>query len=76
MAGRGGGRFGGSHIYKSDNPLAAGSKWLSFYGIGQPVPNLSRITVDGSTNVNDYLRVTVHGHGTPVLTWVRMPFSS
>ena len=67
---------GDSHIYNSDNPLAAGSKWLSFYGIGQPVPNLSRITVDGSANVNDYLRVTVHGPGTPVLAWIRVPFSS
>jgi Calcineurin-like phosphoesterase len=67
---------GDSHIYNNDSPLAAGSKWLSFYGIDQPVPNLSRITVDGSTNVDDYLRVTVHERGTQVLTWVRVPFSS
>lgn len=67
---------GDSHVFNSDNPLAAGSKWLPFYGIDQPVPNLSRVTVDGSTNVNNYLRVTVHPAGPQVLTWTRVPFDS
>jgi hypothetical protein len=44
---------GDSHIYNTDSPLAVGSKWPSLYGIDQPVPNLSRITVDGSTNIDD-----------------------
>ena len=64
---------GDSHVYNSDRPLAAGSSWLSFYGIEQPVPNLSRITVDGSTGVQDYLRVSVSGHGDSPLTWTRSP---
>ena len=67
---------GDSHVYDADQPLAAGSKWLSFYGIDQPVPNLSRVTVDGSTGVNNYLRVTVHAPGPQVLTWTRVPFAS
>ncbi|GDY33110.1 hypothetical protein [Gandjariella thermophila] len=67
---------GDSHVYNSDNPLAAGSKWLPFYGVGNPVPNLSRITVDGSSNANNYLRVTVHQRGPQVLTWTRVPFTS
>jgi hypothetical protein len=67
---------GDSHVYHSDNPLAAGSKWLSFYGIDRPVPNLSRVTVDGSAGANNYLRVTVHPHGPQVLTWTRVPFAS
>jgi hypothetical protein len=67
---------GDSHVFNSDKPLAAGSKWLPFYGITTPVPNLSRITVDGSTGVNNYLRVTVHGRGPDVLTWERVPFSA
>jgi hypothetical protein len=67
---------GDSHIYNTDDPLAAGSKWLPFYGISNPVPNLTRITVDGSTGVNNYLRVTVNGRGPQVLTWERVPFSS
>jgi hypothetical protein len=67
---------GDSHVYHSDNPLAAGSKWLPFYGLTNPVPNLSRVTVDGSTDVDNYLRVTVHQGGPQVLTWTRVPFSS
>lgn len=67
---------GDSHVFNSDKPLAAGSKWLSFYGIGQPVPNLSRVTVDGAATVNNYLRVTVHGTGSDVLTWTRVPFAA
>jgi hypothetical protein len=67
---------GDSHVYNSDQPLGAGSPWLGFYGVTQPVPNLSRITVDGSTGVNNYLRVTVHAHGSQVLTWERVPFAS
>jgi hypothetical protein len=66
---------GDSHVFTSDNPLAAGSPWLSLYKIGTPVPNLSRVTIDGSTGVDNYLRVTVHGHGQQVLTWTRVPFA-
>ena len=65
---------GDSHVYNSDNPLAAGSKWLPLYKVG-PVPNLARITVDGSTGVDDWLKVTIHERG-PVLTWERVPFQS
>jgi Calcineurin-like phosphoesterase len=67
---------GDSHVFNSDNPLAEGSKWLPIYGIDRPVPNLSRVTVDGSTNIDNYLRVTVHKHGPQVLTWTRVPLTS
>jgi hypothetical protein len=67
---------GDSHVFNSDNPLAAGSTWLPFYGLTEPVANLSRVTVDGSTGVNDYLRVTVNQHGKQVLSWSRVPFAS
>ena len=65
---------GDSHVYNSDNPLGAGSSWLSFYHLAQPVPNLTRITVDGSNNANDYLRVTVDGRGPQPLSWTKVPF--
>ncbi|MDT4893293.1 MAG: hypothetical protein QOE97_2328 [Pseudonocardiales bacterium] len=67
---------GDSHVYNDDKPLAGGSSWLSFYGITTPAQNLTRVTVDGSTGVNDYLRVTVQDHGSEVLTWERVPFAS
>lgn len=67
---------GDSHVYNSDKPLGAGSSWLAFYGITTPVANLTRITVDGSTAVNNYLRVTVRPNGKQVLSWTRVPFTS
>jgi hypothetical protein len=66
---------GDSHVYEDDQPLAAGSPWLGFYGVHQAVPKLTRVTVDGSTGVDDYLRVTVHERGPAVLTWERVPFA-
>ena len=66
---------GDSHIYNSDEPLAPGSTWLSFYGVDQAAPNLTRVTVDGSDNAKDYLRVTINQRGKP-LTWTRIPFSA
>jgi hypothetical protein len=65
---------GDSHIYNADAPLAPGSKWLTFYGVGTPAANLSRITVDGSTGVNDYLRVTVNPTGPQALSVEKVPF--
>jgi hypothetical protein len=67
---------GDSHVYNSDKPLDAGSKWLSFYGVTTAAPNLTRVTVDGSTNVNNWLKVTVNPKGKQVLSWTRVPFTS
>jgi hypothetical protein len=67
---------GDSHVFNVDNPLGAGSTWLSFYGLSRPVANLNRITVDGSNNATNYLRVTVHRHGPQVLSYVKVPFMS
>jgi hypothetical protein len=77
-------RFGGpvylfngdSHVYNDDHPLAPGSPWLTFYGVDTPAPKLTRLTVDGSTGVDNYLKVTVHRRGPQVLTWERIPFTS
>ncbi|HET9650115.1 MAG TPA: hypothetical protein VFP34_18060 [Microlunatus sp.] len=65
---------GDSHVYNDDQPLAAGSRWLDFYRIGTPAPNLTRITVDGSDRADDYLRVTVRPGRADVLSWQRVPF--
>ncbi|HET6988414.1 MAG TPA: metallophosphoesterase [Kribbella sp.] len=67
---------GDSHVYNSDQPLAAGSPWLKLYGVSTPVTNLSRITVDGSTGDDDYLRVTIDSRNPNALSWVRVPFTS
>jgi len=67
---------GDSHVYNDDQPLATGSTWLSFYGVDTVAPNLTRVTIDGSTGVSNYLRVTVDPHSPEVLSWTRVPFAS
>jgi hypothetical protein len=67
---------GDSHVYNGDRPLASGSPWLAFYGITTPVDKLRRITVDGSDNNKDYLRVRVNRGGRAVLSWARIPYDS
>ncbi|MGX4687682.1 metallophosphoesterase [Streptomyces sp. JNUCC 63] len=66
---------GDSHVYNSDKPLDTGSKWLSFYGVKTVAPNLNRVTVDGSTKVANWLKVTVDPGRKQALSWTRVPFA-
>ncbi len=67
---------GDSHVYNSDQPLAAGSTWLTTYGVTGSADNLQRITVDGSSNNQDWLRFTITRPGAAqVLTWDRVPYT-
>jgi len=67
---------GDSHIYNSDQPLGPGSEWLDFYDVDEAAPNLTRVTVDGSDNAKDYLRVTITKNRAAPLTWTRIPFTA
>jgi hypothetical protein len=49
---------GDSHVYLSDNPLAAGAP-LSYLHPGYDVPNFHRVVVHGSTFPLEWLRLTV-----------------
>ena len=62
---------GDSHTYHTGTPLADGSPWLELYGLKQPVGNLTQITVDGSTNADNYLKVTVDPRDTRYLSWTK-----
>ncbi|HET7799440.1 MAG TPA: metallophosphoesterase family protein [Humibacillus xanthopallidus] len=65
---------GDSHVYNADRPLAAGSAWLTTYGVTGSADNLQRVTVDGSANNTDWLRMTVRSSG-PTLSWERVPYA-
>lgn len=65
---------GDSHVFNPDQPLAAGSPWLSLYGVA-PVTNLTRITVEGSTALDEWLKVTVDRRNPDVLSVERVPFT-
>jgi hypothetical protein len=71
---------GDSHVYNSDHPLAPGSPLLARYtalGVTGSAPNVERITVDGSSNNVDWLRVTVNRPGAAeTLSWERVPYAS
>ncbi len=66
---------GDSHGFVQDQPLAAGSRWLDFYGVAAPVPNLTRVTVEGSDLVDEWVRLTVREEGSQVFTVERVPFA-
>jgi Calcineurin-like phosphoesterase len=66
---------GDSHVFNADQPLAAGSSWLSFYGVATPADNLIRVTMDGSTGVNDWVKVTIDEEAASPVTWVKVPFT-
>jgi hypothetical protein len=67
---------GDSHVFNQDHPLAAGSPWLAFYGQQDPAKNLTRVTVDGSNNAQDWLKVTSTPEGTrEALSFERIPFT-
>lgn len=66
---------GDSHVFNDDRPLAAGSPWLATYGVTGAADNLTRLTVDGSSNNKDWLRVTINRPGADqVLSWERVPY--
>lgn len=67
---------GDSHAYTADRPLAAGD---AGFGVTEPVPNLSRITVNGSTSCpHEYLRLRLDPASAEVFTHERvtLPTSS
>ena len=67
---------GDSHLYESDHPLADPHATTSLmYGVVQPVPNLVRVTVQGSTNVpHEWLRLHVDPRAPGVFSWENVVF--
>jgi hypothetical protein len=67
---------GDSHVYGSDHPLEDPAQ-RALYGIDQPVPNLTRITVQGSTSTpREYLRLHVDPRQTGVFSWENVLFTN
>jgi hypothetical protein len=59
---------GDSHRYLVDQPLADGHEG---YGIREPVPNLTRVVVEGET-VSEWLRLTVDPRAEDLFSWERV----
>jgi hypothetical protein len=61
---------GDSHIFKVDNPLAAGD---AVHGVTTPVPNITRLVVQGSTTapLTEWVRLHVDPAAMPPFSWTR-----
>jgi PKD repeat protein len=64
---------GDSHLYGSDQPLADPSSATGvMHPVSFPVTNLTRITVDGSTNFHDWVKLVVDPATPAVFSWTRI----
>jgi hypothetical protein len=66
---------GDSHVYEADHPLAAPSNATGVIHGTQAVPNLTRITVQGSTKAPaEWLRLTIDPRKPEVFSWENVPY--
>ncbi len=66
---------GDSHLFEEDHPLADPSSTTGVIHHTLPVPNLTRITVQGSTNAPaEWLRLTIDTHGHDVFSWKNVAY--
>jgi hypothetical protein len=66
---------GDSHVFGSDKPLADPSSATGRIHGAPAVPNLTRITVQGSTSAPaEWLRLTIDPHSAEVFSWRNVPY--
>ena len=66
---------GDSHVYETDHPLADPNSTTGVIYNTQPVPNLTRITVQGSTNAPaEWLRLVIDPSTPDVFSWTNVPY--
>ena len=69
---------GDSHVFETDYPLADPSTAQNqVYGVSQPVDNLTRITVNGSTTAcHQWLKLTINPKSDEIFSWSRHGFAN
>ena len=66
---------GDSHLYMADQPLADPSSATGKIHGTQAVPNLTRITVQGSTNTpSEWLRLTIDPRSPQIFSWENVAY--
>ena len=66
---------GDSHSFEADHPLADPSSAAGRIHGAPAVPNLTRVTVQGSTNAPaEWLRLSVDPHAPGVFSWTNVPY--
>jgi hypothetical protein len=67
---------GDSHVYEADHPFAAGQQASTFYGETTAAPNVTRVTVNGSTTVpHEWLKLRLDPSAANPFSWTRVPFA-
>jgi hypothetical protein len=68
---------GDTHVFFSDKPLADPSSATGRIHGAPAVPNLTRITVQGSTSApSEWLKLKIDPHAADVFTWTNVPYCS
>jgi hypothetical protein len=66
---------GDSHLFETDQPLADPTSPTGVIHGTQAVPNLARVTVQGSTNAPaEWLRLTIHAKGSQLFSWQNVAY--
>ncbi|MGH2905476.1 MAG: hypothetical protein ACRDKI_01760 [Solirubrobacterales bacterium] len=67
---------GDSHVFEVDHPFASGQLANSIYGESVAAPNITRLTVNGSTSVpHEWLKLHLSLTDPNVFSWTRVSFS-
>jgi hypothetical protein len=69
---------GDSHVFEADHPMSDPSTAQNqVYGLDEPVNNLTRITVNGSTTpCHQWLKMSFNPKSDAIFTWTREPFTN
>jgi hypothetical protein len=69
---------GDSHVFEADHPMNDPSTAQNqVYGLDQPVRNLTRVTVNGSTTAcHQWLKLAINPKSDSVFSWTREPFAN
>jgi hypothetical protein len=69
---------GDSHVFEVDHPLAdPTTEQNTIYGLTQGVPNLERVTVNGSTTAcHQWLKLTINPKSDSIFSWQQEPFDN
>src|SRR5262249_52337402 len=65
---------GDSHVFEVDTPLADPSSPTGMIHGTQAVSNLTRITVEGSTAANEWLRLKIDPENADLFSWTRIQY--
>ncbi len=66
---------GDSHVYEADHPLADPASSSGQIHHTQAVPNLTRLTVQGSTNAPaEWLKLTIDTRKADIFSWQNVPY--